>query len=293
MRTVTILRGRHVIITGGSEGIGFATAQVALRRGAKVSLIARRPDILQASATSLGTNAAWAAADVSDADQVTAAVTKLCDIHGPCDVMLASAGYARPGYFTDLPVEDFRQEMEVNYLGTVHAVRAVIDSMIERRSGHVVVVSSTAGLLGVYGYTSYSPTKFAVRGFAEALRGEVHPFGIKTSIVYPPDTETPGLNRENVTKPAETARISSSISPKRADRVAEAIVAGIERDKLTITADATTTLLARGVGILGPVLRRMIDRDVSSVHKSGAGDPRASDGSEQRAGRRHSHGKEG
>jgi len=273
MSAVTILRGRHVIITGGSEGIGLAAAKVALSRGAKVSLIARRADVLEQAATTLGDSTSWAAADVSDAEGLQSAVDTLCDNNGPCDVLLTSAGYARPGYFHELPIDDFRQEMEVNYLGTVFAVRAVIESMIERHAGHVVVVSSVAGLLGVYGYTSYSPTKFAVRGFAEALRAEVHPFGIKTSIVYPPDTETPGLDRENFTKPAETVMISGTISPRPADVVAEAIISGIERNKLTITADAATAVLARGSGVLGPVLRQLIDRDVSSVQKSGRGDP--------------------
>jgi 3-dehydrosphinganine reductase len=97
------------------------------------------------------------------------------------------------------------------------------------------------------------------------LRGEVAPYGIGVSIAYPPDTETPGFDAENRIKPPETARISASIRPRSAQQVADAIVTGIERDRLTITADPTTAFLARGIGIVGPVVRAMMDRDVRRV----------------------------
>ena len=122
---------------------------------------------------------------------------------------------------------------------------AVIDGMRQRRRGHLCFVSSTAGLLGVYGYTAYSPTKFALRALAEALRSEVAPDRIRVSVVYPPDTDTPGFALENEVKPPETAAISATVKPVQADRVAAAIVRGIERNRITITADPLTATLAR------------------------------------------------
>ncbi len=262
---MTSLRDAHVIITGGSEGIGRATAAAAIARGARVSLIARRADALRAAATELGPSCDWATADVADRDAVGGAVDELVERSGPCDVMVANAGYALPGRFWELPPDEFRAEMEVNFLGAVHAVAAVIDGMRQRRRGHLCFVSSTAGLLGVYGYTAYSPTKFALRGLAEALRSEVAPDRIQVSVVYPPDTDTPGFALENEVKPPETAAISATVKPVQADRVAAAIVRGIERNRITITADPLTATLARAAGLLGPVLRRTMDRQVRSA----------------------------
>jgi 3-dehydrosphinganine reductase len=260
---VTRLRDAHVIVTGGSMGIGRAVAAAAAGRGARVSIIARGEEQLRTAAAELG--AAWRRADVTDEAALRTAIDELTGEQGPCDVMVTSAGFAHPGYSWELPTEVFRTQMEVNYLGTVHAIWAVLPSMMQRRRGHLVVISSDVGLFGVYGYTAYAPTKFAVRGLAESLRGEVAPYGIGVSIAYPPDTETPGFDAENRIKPPETARISASIRPRSAQQVADAIVTGIERDRLTITADPTTAFLARGIGIVGPVVRAMMDRDVRRV----------------------------
>jgi len=126
----------------------------------------------------------------------------------------------------------FRDQMDVDYFGTLHAIRAVVPSMIERRRGHLVTVSSTAGLIGVYGYSAYAPAKFAVRGLTETLRAELAPHGIVVSCVYPPDTRTPGFDAENALKPPETERISAAIKPRDADHVGGPSSTGIEKDRL-------------------------------------------------------------
>ncbi len=116
-------------------------------------------------------------------------------VHGPVDVLLTSAGGAHPGYFGELDDAVFRAQMDVDYFGTLHAVRAVVPSMTERGRGHLVLVSSTAALVGVFGYSAYAPAKYAVRGLAETLRPELAPAGIVVACAYPPDTRTPGLRR--------------------------------------------------------------------------------------------------
>jgi 3-dehydrosphinganine reductase len=262
---VPTFQGAHVLVTGGSSGIGLATARLAIDRGARVSLIARRADVLDAAAVDLrtaGGQVAMAAADVADPAQVGVAVSTLTAALGPVDIVICSAGQARPGYFEQLDPDLFRQMMDVNYFGTVNVVRAVVPAMIERRRGSVVGVSSAAGLVGVFGYTAYAPTKFAVRGFFESLRGELLPYGIHVGCSFPPDTDTPQLTDENRFKPRETKAISGTIKPLSAERVAKSIVEGIEKERFAIVPDASTKGLAKIVGLAPGLVYRVMDRAV-------------------------------
>jgi 3-dehydrosphinganine reductase len=263
---MTSLHGAHVVITGGSSGIGLATARRSVERGARVSLVARDEAKLGDAAVSVGA-VATASADVADAEAVRAAMGRLVAQAGPCDVLITAAGSAHPGYFDQLDDAVFRDQMDVDYFGTLHAVRAVVPSMVERGHGHVVTISSTAGLIGVFGYSAYAPAKYAVRGLAETLRSELAPHGVVVACAYPPDTRTPGLDAENELKPAETERISAAIKPREADDVARAIVRGIEKDRLVITADVQTAALARGAGLLGPYVRWSMDRQIRRVRR--------------------------
>lgn len=264
---MTRVAGAHVVITGGSQGIGLATAQACARRGARVSLIGRDPDRLVEAQRQLPAGTATVAADVTDRSALEAGIGELVAANGPCDILVAAAGRAEPGYFLDLEGDAFARQMQLNYLGVVHAVRAVLPSMAERRRGHLVVLSSLSGLLGVFGYGAYTPTKFAVRGLGEALDAEFRQRGIVTSIVYPPDTDTPGFARENLDKPPETARLSAGIPPISSDRVARAIVRGIERDRLHVTAEWQSHVLARLADLHGPAVRAVMRRRLRSLSR--------------------------
>lgn len=265
------LSGAHVLVTGGSSGIGLATAQLAVERGARVSLMARRADVLDEAAATLracGAKVSVAAADVADAAQVAVAVSALTGAQGPVDVVVCSAGQARPGYFQELDPDLFRQMMDVNYFGTVNVVREVVPAMIERRGGSIVGVSSAAGLVGVFGYTAYAPTKFAVRGFLESLRGELAPYGIHVGCSFPPDTDTPQLADENRFKPKETKAISGTIKPLSAERVAKSIIEGIEKERFAIIPDASTKGLAKIAGVAPSLVTRVMDRSVKKARKT-------------------------
>jgi 3-dehydrosphinganine reductase len=233
-----------------------------------VSLVARRPDPLDDAAASLrklGGQVAVAAADVADAAQVDIAVAAVRDALGPVDVAICSAGLTRPGYFQELDVDWFRQLMDVNYFGTVNVARAVVPSMIERRRGSFVGVSSAAGLVGVFGYSAYCPTKFAVRGFLETLRAELAPFGIHVGCSYPPDTDTPQLADEEQYKPRETKAISGTIKPLSAERVARNILDGIEKERFAMIPDVQTRGLARLAGALPGLVAGVMDRQAKKA----------------------------
>ena len=269
---MTKLAGSHVLITGGSSGIGLATAVLAARSGARVSLVARDARRLEAAAAEVGPGTVSAAADVTDPSAVVAAVAAATEQHGSVDVLITSAGGAHPGYFAELDDDVFRTQMDVDYFGTLHALRAVVPTMTARGRGHLVLVSSTAGLIGVFGYSAYAPAKYAVRGLAETLRPELGPAGITVSCVYPPDTRTPGFDAENALKPPETVAISEAIKPRDAEHVAKAIVKGIEKDRLVITADVQTAALARAAGLLGPYVRHTMDKTIRKVRGKSDGD---------------------
>lgn len=114
--------------------------------------------------------------------------------------------------------------MDINYMGTFHAVRSVLPTMKSRRKGKIVCTSSIGGLVGLYGYTAYGASKFALRGFAEALQMEAKPFNISVTLCFPPDTDTPCLEQENKVKPLETKLISESAGVMQPGEVANSIL---------------------------------------------------------------------
>ncbi len=271
---MTRLEDAHVLITGGSQGIGFAIAQRVLDRGGRVSIVARDVERLAAAEDALESRADDAtrvcaeSADVTDRARFDVALGLIIAQFGPVDVLVTNAGGARPRLFTEAPVEDFDQQMMLNYFGTLYPIRAVVPSMIERGHGHLMMVSSAAGLIGVVGYSGYCAAKFAVRGLAETLHSELKHHGIVVGCAYPPDVDTPGLAAEEATKPEATKTLSARVKPRSAESVAHDIVEGIENDRASITSDPQTALLLRAGGLLSPVVRRTMDRHVRKASES-------------------------
>jgi 3-dehydrosphinganine reductase len=150
------------------------------------------------------------AADVTDFDQLASLVEPLIEQSGAPDMLFNSAGITYPGEFTELDLEIFHEMMDVNYFGTLHAARLVVPGMKVRGSGQIVNISSLVGIQGLYGYSAYSPSKFAVTGLSDVLRYELKPFGIQVSVAFPSDTETPQLVFENKHKPLLLKVLSES-----------------------------------------------------------------------------------
>lgn len=259
--------GQHAIVTGGSSGIGKATAVQLARAGADVSIIARglgriekARDEIAAARIRPDQRTCGIAADVTDSRQVGSAIAAAIDHVGPPDLVITSAGMGHCADFRDIPLAVFERAMATNYLGTLYAIHAVLPIMERRKRGHLVLISSGAGLIGIWGYTAYGPTKFAIRGLGESLRAELRPRGIHVSVVYPPDTDTPQLEEENRTKPPETRCIGGLAKTWTADAVAREIVCGIQRRRFAITPGPEMTLLARLHSILAPGLHWYFDR---------------------------------
>ncbi len=252
--------GVHALVTGGSQGIGLETARLLAAKGARVSLLARRADLLESAATAIG-GATWAPADVTDPDAVDTALATLTGAQGPVDLLVSSAGASHPAYFEQMGLDDFHRQMDLIYFGTLHPIRAVLPAMLERGSGGLVGIASTAALLGVFGFGAYAPPKYAVRGLMATLHAEFADRGIYAACVFPPDTLTPGLEAENLIKPPETAAVSAGVKPRTAATVAASIVAGIEKGKRIITADPGTAALAKG----GAPVAAFADRQMAAT----------------------------
>ncbi|XP_060900724.1 3-ketodihydrosphingosine reductase [Labrus mixtus] len=226
------LNGAHVVVTGGSSGIGKSIAVECYKQGAFITLVARdEAKLLQAKkevekfAINDKQVVLCISVDVSsDYSQVESVIKQAQEKLGPVDMLVNCAGTSISAKFEEMEVDRFKKLMEVNYLGSVYPTRAVITTMKERRMGRIMFVSSQAGQVGLFGYTAYSPSKFALRGLAESLQMEIKPYNIYVTVAYPPDTDTPGLAEENKTKPLETKLISETSGVCQPDQVAKIIV---------------------------------------------------------------------
>lgn len=234
-------QGKVAVIAGGSSGIGLAAAKQLAAQGATVWLIARDREKLdsalrqvEAARRDPSQSCGAIAADVADASQVAKAVQQVIEASSAPDLVINSAGVVHPGYVEELPIEKFHWMMDINYYGIVHVVKEVLPGMLARGSGHIVNVSSGAALAGIFGYSAYSPTKFAIHGFSGTLRSELKRRGITVSVVFPPDTDTPQLAYENQFKPRETKILAGKIKPMTADAVAVTILRQSAQGKFII-----------------------------------------------------------
>ncbi len=270
--TRSYFAGKGVVVTGGSSGIGLALAHELVALGSVVSLVARRRSVLEEARRAIEARSPSARVhlvelDVAREDDVARVMSEHAARH-PVDVLVNNAGVVMPGRFVELPTSEFRQMMEVNYFGSVHMAKALVPRMIERRSGHVLNVSSLAGVLGIYGYTAYAASKFALVGFSQALRAELWPHGVRVSLCLPPDTDTPQLAFENQHKPAETKAIAGTVKTLRPEQVARSMVEGMAQGKFEIYPDAASRLVALGQGVLPGVTRLVCDAAQRKVSAS-------------------------
>lgn len=179
------LSGKVVLITGASSGIGAATAREFARAGAQVALAARRAERLEALAHELGPAALPVPADLTRRADRERLVAETLARFGRIDVLVNNAGLGRLGWLETLAAEEIEAQVNVNLLALMDLTRLALPPMLARRSGHIVNIASLAGHIGAPTYAVYCATKFGVRGFSEALRREVAPFGVHVSLISP------------------------------------------------------------------------------------------------------------
>jgi len=255
--------GQTALISGGSSGIGFAVGRQLANAGANVWLLARRKENLEKALAALPRSAQQShgilVGDVADWEQVNQLMQQMKQKVGLPDLIINSAGITQPGYVQDLSIDIFQKMISVNYLGTVYVIKALLPDLIARASGTIVNISSVAGFIGVFGYSAYGASKYAVRGFSDVLRAELKPRGIHVSVVFPPDTDTPQLAYETPFKPPETRALSSTGGVLTADQVAQAILKGIIRRQYIILPGTETKLLYHLNNLLGNAIYPLMD----------------------------------
>lgn len=236
--------GQHCVITGGSSGLGLALAEKLVAQGANVTLVARNQarldsalKTIQAAAISPSQTLRAISADVTKYESIEAAIAQSTkDNQGRAvDFLVCNAGAAKPGYFMEQDVSAHRFQMELNYLGCVHAVRAAADGMARRRSGKIVLVGSACSLTTFIGYSSYGSSKYAVRALGEALRNEFHLYGIGVHTFLPCSMDTPGFVEENKLKPPETKLIEDGGGLSTPEQSANNLLSGLRSGKFAIT----------------------------------------------------------
>lgn len=182
------IKGKVVVITGASSGLGEATARLLCSEGATVVLAARRADRIEALAAELveqGGKALAVTTDVADRQQVKALVDKAVEAYGRIDVMLNNAGLMPLAPLEKLKTDEWDQMIDVNVKGVLYGIAAALPHMKQQKSGHIINVSSVYGHKLGPDATVYCATKFAVRALSEGLRQEVKPYNIRTTVISP------------------------------------------------------------------------------------------------------------
>jgi NAD(P)-dependent dehydrogenase (short-subunit alcohol dehydrogenase family) len=237
--------GKRCFITGAASGIGRATAVLAASKGADLHLTDINGENLERVAEEIrrtgGTVSHVKAIDIRDHDAVVALADEIHSAHGSMDVVMNIAGVSTWGTIDKLQHSDWQQMIDVNLMGPISVLECFVPPMIEAgRGGHVVNVSSAAGLFGLPWHAAYSASKFGLRGVSEVLRFDLRRHGIGVSLVCPGAVRTPLVESVNIVGvDRESPRIKKLVGrfEKRAvspERVAERIVAGIEKNRYMV-----------------------------------------------------------
>lgn len=236
--TAVKLTGTVALVTGASSGIGAASARALAEQGASVALLARRADRLDGLAAEIeegGGMALAVPADVTDADQVSAAVTRTVDALGRLDILINNAGLLRMGVAEQAPLKDWDDQVSVNVQGVLYATHAALPHLIAaaaddpRRVADVVTISSTGGRVARPGTAVYSLTKFGVNAFCEGIRQELISKRVRVGLVEPGTVQT---------------EITDHLPPE-ALRAQESRTAGIEKLQPEDIADAVVYMVTR------------------------------------------------
>jgi short-subunit dehydrogenase len=258
-----------ILITGASSGIGEATARKFAKEGYRVVLAARRFDRLQNLAEQIaaaGGQALPVEADVANLEDIQRLVHAVIENFGQIDVLFNNAGFGRLDWLENLdPSRDIEAQINVNLLGVIQTTRQVLPIMLEQHKGHIVNMASAAGLIASPTYTIYAASKFAVRGFTEALRREVGVYGIHVTAIFPGGVATEfkshtGAKRKTGITTPNRIRLS-------ADQVADVVWKVVAHPKRTVVIPGIYRLAVGLNAVLPGLIDWVIERRFVKVER--------------------------
>ncbi|TFG15893.1 MAG: SDR family NAD(P)-dependent oxidoreductase [Promethearchaeota archaeon] len=234
-------KDKFALIPGGSKGMGKAVAKLFIQLGGSVCIIARGMDALketQEECEKLKPEESQyveiISCDTQDMDKLKPLVEEIIKKHKLPDFLFNFVGYAYADYLEKLTLDDFKNNMNVNYYGQLVPTLIILPHFMDAKQGYITFTSSVMGFMAIMGYATYVPSKYAVFGLAEVLRHELLPYNIQVSVLFPVDTDTPGLAEENKLKPEECKIISESGGLMSADEVAEIFIRGVLEQRFEI-----------------------------------------------------------
>lgn len=248
-----LTKGTRALVTGASRGIGRVLARQLAERGCAVGLVSRGREGLEELAAELpGDGHAVLPADVGDRESIAAAVEQFGDV----DVLVANAGVLDYGPFLDQPLDNAERMTRINWLGTVYTVHAALPRMVERRRGHVVIVSSAAALRTFPEGAVYGATKAAQRGFADGLRHELHETGVSVTTVFPGEVKT-SIHDHQMDHVPDWSEQENRADP---EELVKLIVRAIERDERYVHYPRNVRAMGLTQGISAGLADRMVRR---------------------------------
>ncbi|MCW2652162.1 MAG: hypothetical protein QOE41_170 [Mycobacterium sp.] len=248
------INGRTIAITGAARGIGHATAEALLKRGARVVIGDRDVDTLESAVTGLQRLGPVAGhpLDVTSRDSFAAFLDKArSEGGGRIDVLINNAGVMPIGPFLQQSEQAIRSAIEVNFYGVLNGCQLALPEMVKRRSGHIINIASLSGLIPVPGQVVYVGSKFAVVGLSTALADEFAPYGVEVTVLMPPFTNTELISGTKTTaanKPVEPADIAA------------AVVKTLDKPKTHVSVPAALRFVAATASMLGPRGRRWLNK---------------------------------
>ncbi|QZH58432.1 SDR family oxidoreductase [Mycolicibacterium farcinogenes] len=250
--------GKVVVITGAARGIGFATAQALLARGAQVVIGDRDIPALESATAGLSSlgKVSGHSLDVTDRESFAEFLAKArADGNGRIDVLINNAGVMPVGRFLEQSQESIRSSIEVNVYGVLNGCQLALTEMVSRGEGHIINIASMAGIMAIPGQVVYAGTKYAVVGLSTAMADEYAPHGIHVSVVLPPFTQT------DLIAGTKSTGAGRAVSP---EVVAAAIVNTLDKPRTHVAVPQPTRFLGPIVSMFGPRGRRWFNKTMGT-----------------------------
>ena len=266
-----MFNNQHIVITGGSSGLGLELARLLAAEGARLTLVARNLSKLEEAASDLcqqlpGAKINVKAVDVCDEQAITLAMQEIAEQGQGIDMLINSAGILREGYFEKLTAEDFRAVMEINYFGLLNATRAALPFLQQSR-GRLVNIASIAGLTGAFGYTSYCASKHALVGLSDTLRYELQPKGIRVHLVCPGEFDSPMVDELDKARTPENRAHAQTLPKAAVEPIARDTLAGIRAGKYLIIPTLPARLIAFAIRHFPRLVRALGDHTIAGVQR--------------------------